>query len=125
VTAISAHRGGSEHAREGTYEAYRSALETGAEYVEFDIRRTADGTLVSFHPPRAFRQGVTAVSYDRLCRLAGYPVPRMTEVLPMLAGRTAAHLDLKQAECAEEMVRIAAGILGPAGSPLVRRAGLR
>jgi len=28
-TAISAHRGGGEHAREGTYEAYRSALETG------------------------------------------------------------------------------------------------
>jgi glycerophosphoryl diester phosphodiesterase len=44
VTAISAHRGGSEHAPEGTYEAYRTALATGAEYVEFDIR-----------PPLVFR----------------------------------------------------------------------
>jgi glycerophosphoryl diester phosphodiesterase len=115
VTAISAHRGGSENAPEGTYEAYRSALATGADCVEFDIRRTADGTLVSCHPARVARQGVAAVSYDRLCRLAGHRVPRMTEVLPMLAGRAAAHLDLKQADCAEEIVRMAAGILGPAG----------
>jgi glycerophosphoryl diester phosphodiesterase len=115
VTAISAHRGGSEHAPEGTYEAYRSALATGAEYIEFDIRRTADGTLVSCHRARVSRQAVAAVSYDRLCRLAGYRVPRMTEVLPMLAGRAATHLDLKQADCAEEIVRLAAGIFGPDG----------
>jgi glycerophosphoryl diester phosphodiesterase len=115
VTAISAHRGGSEHGREGTYEAYRSALETGAEYVEFDIRRTADGTLISCHPARVSRQAVPAVSYDRLCRLARYRVPRITEVLPMLAGRAAAHLDLKQAECAEEVVELGAGIVGPTG----------
>ena len=112
MTAISAHQGGSEHAPEGTYDAYRSALEIGAEYVEFDIRRTADGTLVSCHPARAARQDVAAVSYDRLCRLVGHQVPRMTEVLPMLAGRAAAHLDLKQADCAEDLVRLAAGILG-------------
>ena len=115
VTAISAHRGGGEHGPEGTYEAYRRALATGAEYVEFDIRRTVDGTLVSCHRARVSRQAVTAVSYDRLCRLAGYRVPQMTEVLPMLAGRAAAHLDLKQADCAEEVVELAAGALGPAG----------
>ena len=113
VTAISAHRGGSEHGREGTYEAYRSALDTGAEYVEFDIRRTADGTLVSCHPARVSRRAVAAVSYDQLCRLAGYRVPRMTEVLPSLAGRAAAHLDLKQADCAEEVVELGARVLGP------------
>jgi glycerophosphoryl diester phosphodiesterase len=123
VTAISAHRGGSEQAPEGTYEAYRNALATGAEYVEFDIRRTADGTLVSCHPARARHQQVTAVSYDRLCRLVGYQVPRMTEVLPTLAGRAAAHLDLKQADCAEEIVRIAAGILGPANLLVTTRDG--
>jgi glycerophosphoryl diester phosphodiesterase len=115
VTAVSAHRGGSEHAPEGTYEAYRSALEIGAGYVEFDIRRTSDGALVSCHPARVSRQAVAAVSYDRLCRLAGYRVPRMTEALPMLAGRASAHLDLKQADCAGEVVEMASGILGPGG----------
>lgn len=114
MTAISAHRGGGERAPEGTYDAYRSALEIGAEYLEFDIRRTADGPLVSCHPARVARQDVAALDYDRLCRLVGYQVPRMTKVLPMLAGRAVAHLDLKQTDCAEDLVRLAAGILGPA-----------
>ena len=115
MTAVSAHRGGSEHAPEGTYEAYRSALEIGAGYVEFDIRRTADGTLVSCHSARVSRQAVAAVSYDRLCHLAGYRVPRMTEALPLLAGRASAHLDLKQADCAGQVIEMASGILGPGG----------
>jgi len=114
VTAISAHRGGGEFAPAGSYEAYRSAVAAGAEYVEFDVRRTADGTLVACHPARVARvRAVTGLSYPRLCRLAGYQVPRMTEVLPTLAGRAAAHLDIKQADCAEETVAMAAGLLGP------------
>src|SRR5215831_3042339 len=73
VPAISAHRGGGENAREGTYEAYSSALTAGAEYAEFDVRRTADGTLVVFHRTRAGRgRAVAGLSYARLCYLAGY-----------------------------------------------------
>ncbi len=49
--AISAHG-----PQAGTIEAYASAVETGAEYVEFDIRRTADGELAAFHDDRT-RQG--------------------------------------------------------------------
>ena len=126
TTAISAHRGGSEFAKADSYEAYRSALEAGAEYVEFDVRRTADGTLVSCHAARPARgRAVTALSYSRLCRLAGYQVPRMTEVLPGLAGRAVAHLDIKQPDCAEEVVTAAAGILGPTGLLVTMEAGPR
>jgi glycerophosphoryl diester phosphodiesterase len=115
TVAISAHRGGSEFAPAGSYAAYRSAVDAGAEYIEFDVRRTADGTLVSCHPARTARgRAVAALSYPRLCRLAGFQVPRLAEVLPMLAGRAAAHLDIKQPDCAEEVVGLAAGILGPA-----------
>ena len=45
--AVSAHG-----PRAGTIESYAHALKTGAEYVEFDIRRTADGELTAFHDPR-------------------------------------------------------------------------
>lgn len=126
TTAISAHRGGSEFAMAGSYEAYRSALEAGAEYVEFDVRRTADGTLVSCHPARLARgRAVTAVSYPQLCRLAGYQVPRLTDALPMLAGRAAGHLDIKQPDRAAEIVTAAADILGPAGLLVTMEAGPR
>ena len=83
MAAISAHG-----PRTGTIEAYARALETSAEYVEFDIRRTADGELAAFHDPRT-RQGevLAAISYSRLCELAGYPVPRVADVMTLIAGR--------------------------------------
>ena len=69
--AVSAHG-----PRAGTIDAYMHALETGAEYVEFDIRQTADGELAAFHDART-RQGdvLSAISYARLCDVAGYEVP--------------------------------------------------
>lgn len=125
ATAISAHRGGTEFAKADSYEAYGGALEAGTQYVEFDVRRTADGTLVSCHPARVRGRAVCAVSYPQLCRLAGYQVPRLTDALPMLAGRAVAHLDIKQADRAEDIVTAAAGILGPDGLLVTLEAGSR
>lgn len=47
--AVMAHRGLSELAPEETDPAYRLALELGADYLEADIQRTADGVLVCIH----------------------------------------------------------------------------
>ena len=114
--AISAHRGGGDTARSETYEAYRSALQAGAEYVEFDVRRTRDGTLVAFHPARlGWGRAVAAVSYAKLCDLAGYEVPRVAELMQLLAGRAVGHVDLKETSCADVAVRHAVEALGPAG----------
>lgn len=122
--AISAHRGGSEYVPGGTYRAYRGALAAGAEYVEVDVRRTADGVLVACHRPRAgWGRAIGSLSYARLCELAGDEVPRIAEVLPMLAGRAIAHLDLKEAGCAAEAVQQAAEVLGPAGVIATTRDG--
>ena len=116
LPAISAHRGGSDYARGGTYEAYRGALAAGAEYVEFDVRRTSDGALVVFHRARAgWGRAVAAMSYARLCGLAGYQVPRMAEVMRLLAGRAVGHLDVKEPGRAAVIVARALEVLGPDG----------
>lgn len=44
-----AHRGGLEFAPENTVEAFRSAVDLGADLLETDVHVTADGVLVSFH----------------------------------------------------------------------------
>jgi glycerophosphoryl diester phosphodiesterase len=44
-----AHRGASAYAPEHTLEAYRLALEQGADYVEQDLTLTSDGVLVCLH----------------------------------------------------------------------------
>lgn len=46
-----AHRGASAYAPEHTLQAYRLALEQGAEYVEQDISLTKDGVLICSHDP--------------------------------------------------------------------------
>ena len=109
MAAISAHG-----PRTGTIEVYANALETGAEYVEFDIRRTADGELAAFHDART-SQGdpLAAISYSRLCELAGYPVPRAAEVMATIAGKATAHLDLKDTGGEDKVVEMALDILGP------------
>jgi glycerophosphoryl diester phosphodiesterase len=109
--AVSAHG-----PRAGTIESYAHALKTGAEYVEFDIRRTADGELAAFHDPRT-RQGeeLATISYARLCELAGYEVPRVADVMALIAGKAIGHLDLKDTGGEERVVEMALDRLGPGG----------
>src|SRR5215470_19197297 len=48
VVAIS-HRGEHLHHPENTMPAYRAAVEAGADFIETDVRTTADGKLVIMH----------------------------------------------------------------------------
>jgi glycerophosphoryl diester phosphodiesterase len=48
---ILAHRGGTGSWRENTTEAFSKALSLGADGVELDVRRTADGRIVVHHDP--------------------------------------------------------------------------
>ena len=49
MTAIWAHRGASAYAPENTIPAFKLAIEQGADGIEFDVQRTADGHLVVIH----------------------------------------------------------------------------
>jgi glycerophosphoryl diester phosphodiesterase len=51
MTSIIAHRGASRACPENTLAAFRTAVDLGADGVELDIRRTADGQLVVHHDP--------------------------------------------------------------------------
>jgi glycerophosphoryl diester phosphodiesterase len=67
VTLVIAHRGASAAYRENTVDAFRAARRLGADMVELDVRRTADGVLVVHHDAR-FPDGpaiVTTAMADR------------------------------------------------------------
>lgn len=49
MTSIWAHRGASAVAPENTMSAFRRAVELGADGIELDVQRTADGKLVVIH----------------------------------------------------------------------------
>src|SRR4051812_46337033 len=49
MVRVIAHRGASAAAPENTIEAFRLARELGADWVELDARRTADGQVIVHH----------------------------------------------------------------------------
>ena len=51
---VIAHRGASATFAENTIEAFRGAAEQGADWVELDVRRTADHSLVVHHDARLY-----------------------------------------------------------------------
>lgn len=70
------HRGASAAAPENTLEAYSLARAQGADGVEIDVRRSADGVLVLHHDPD--------LADGR--RIAGTPAAELPESVPTLAA---------------------------------------
>ncbi|MFF7853118.1 glycerophosphodiester phosphodiesterase family protein [Streptomyces sp. NPDC007904] len=115
--AVSAHQGGSERAAPATWEAYEDALASGAEYVEFDVRRTADGVFVVHHDARVGGTGpaLRTLTHAELNERAGYPVPVVDDVMELVAGRLVGHFDLKEPGHERELLDRATALLGADG----------
>ena len=82
-TAVIAHRGASRAERENTLAAFRRAGEMGADAVELDVRRTADGVLVVHHNPGLDDGRVIATMQHG--ELPAH-VPTLTDALDACAG---------------------------------------
>src|SRR5262245_7127095 len=54
-TLVIAHRGGAHLRPENTLEAFRHAAAIGADVLEMDVQRTADGAIVCMHDPTVDR----------------------------------------------------------------------
>ncbi len=106
---VVAHRG--YHAPDGPHEnslgAFRAAVDVGADVLELDIRRTADGVLVVFHDPElADGRKLEDLTYAELPRLPdGQHIPRLSEVADLARG-TGARLaaELKEAGYERQVV---------------------
>ncbi|MCC7493825.1 MAG: hypothetical protein IT204_15830 [Fimbriimonadaceae bacterium] len=124
---VVAHRGNSAHAPENTLAAIDEAFRAGADVVEIDLRRTADGHLVLFHDntlertaggqgkpedhPLAELQQLDAGTW-KSDRYRGERIPTFVAALDRLPPQGQYLLDLK-----------ATG-LGPLIAPLLRERGL-
>jgi glycerophosphoryl diester phosphodiesterase len=105
-----AHRGASRIAPQNTLAAFEKALELGADGIEFDVRRSADGVPVVIHDSTvdATTDGtgrVDAMELAQLKRLdagssfdsafAGERIPTLAEVLKTLGGKLFLNIELK------------------------------
>ena len=103
---ISAHRGGLVVDGVPAVERYRRAIELGVDFVEFDVRKTRDGTTVIYHDDRtASGRDVPGLNYRELAEELGPEAMTFDELLDVAAGRVGLHLDLKETGYEAEVVR--------------------
>lgn len=110
---VIAHRGQHDRAPENTLEAIEAAIQTGADYVELDVRSCRDGALVLMHDATVDRTteghgAVRALSLAEIQRLrvrapessewSACRVPTFDEALRVMRGRIRLYLDFKGGE---------------------------
>ena len=109
--AIIAHRGASALVKfENTLEAFEKAIEIGADAMEFDVRRTADGVLVSFHDEAVEGRKIADLKLEELQAIAGargFAVPRLEEIFRLAKGRILLDIELKEPGYENEVLGLA------------------
>lgn len=83
---VLAHRGASRRHRENTLEAFAGARAEGADGVELDVHRSADGALVVHHDAAVEGFGVLAEHPLERIRADVPHVPTLPEVLDVCSG---------------------------------------
>jgi glycerophosphoryl diester phosphodiesterase len=93
---VAAHRGVASGAAENTIEAFRNAIDVGADMIEFDVRRTRDGELIAFHDASVGGVPVRDLTRDGIEAATGVRPPLLAEVLRTCAGRIRLDVELKE-----------------------------
>lgn len=96
--SVYAHRGGMLRAPENTAAAFKTAFSDGADAVECDIRRTADGQFVAFHDAcagrvcgRNWKISKTSWPHLKSLRVLGKePIPHLDDILNLMILRPTA-----------------------------------
>jgi glycerophosphoryl diester phosphodiesterase len=89
VTVICAHRGASAHLPDNSLEAFQAAIDLGADAIEADLRRTADGRLVLEHD---------------LMPTYSPALPLLAELVRVAHGRVRLDIELKEAGYEREVL---------------------
>jgi glycerophosphoryl diester phosphodiesterase len=100
---VLAHRGGIENARENTMRSFDDAIAIGADYIETDVRHSADGVAFLFHDPALPRactpyhgRAIRSLTAAQLAvvRCGGQPIPRLGQLVARLRQPDAAGISV-------------------------------
>ena len=108
------HRGAAGHGPENTLAAIQKGIALGVDFVEIDVRRTADGVLVVLHDETVNRttNGKGRVDHLSLQEVKkfnagnGEHIPTLKEVLKVAAGEAGLMLELKVKGVAQQTVEV-------------------
>jgi glycerophosphoryl diester phosphodiesterase len=104
-----AHRGVHDVFTENTLDAFQRAVDLGFHAVELDVHVTADGVCVVNHDESVVTPKVTLSirgTYYETLHASAPLVPRLDQVLQLLAGRAHAYVELKSRGVEAELCRV-------------------
>lgn len=97
--ALIGHRGFGKNAddrpRENTAESFRAAVDAGVDWIELDVRRTADDELVVLHDP-AWSDGALVVEHTAAELGTGYGILTLAEALEVIPTTVGVDIEVKQ-----------------------------
>lgn len=109
------HRGTRFDFDENTIESFEIALKSGAEFIEFDVRKLKDNNLIVFHDSSLLR----TTRHIGLIKNLTYPeikdlrtnkrkrsIPLLSEVFKILKGKTKFLIDLKDEAIYKEVINL-------------------
>ncbi len=100
-----AHRGDHTHAEENTLAAFAAAMESGADGIELDVRRSRDGIPLVFHDAELEGQPLAALPWAEI-RARKPTIPTLEEVLLEVGGKIALDIELKEAGYEEQVLTL-------------------
>ncbi len=107
---VIAHRGDASQAPENTLAAFTAALESGADQIELDVRRSQDGVLLVYHDPDLEGEPLATLTWAEI--QARQPaIPTLEATLLHLRGKISLDLELKEAGYEEEVLALIGDIL--------------
>ncbi len=107
------HRGTRVNSDENTIEAFKKALEFGANYVEFDVRKTKDGKVVILHDSKLDRTTngsglIKNLDYNGVLKYRtknhNFKIPLLSETLKGLIGRIKFMIELKEDDLKDTII---------------------
>jgi glycerophosphoryl diester phosphodiesterase len=123
---VTAHRGSSLRAPENTLSAIEPAIADGADFIEIDVRQTADGALVLLHDRdlrrvAGDRRAIWDVTLDEARALdvggwfgpefVGERIPTLAEAVEAARGRAQLYLEIKPSPQTPDLARAVVELL--------------
>jgi glycerophosphoryl diester phosphodiesterase len=110
---IIGHRGHPFKFHENTLKSFNSAINHGADFIEFDVRRTADGVLIAFHDPSIRTDGkdlpIAALTLEKLQQIASeysFQVARIDEIFSEFSRYCGFDIELKTEGCEVDVLSL-------------------
>ncbi len=105
---IGGHRGSPKKQKENTILSFVQAIEDGADFIEFDVRRARDGNLVIHHDAEISGIALRTLKLSEINEIAiekGYEVPILEDVLIHCVNRIMLDVEIKEPDITGEAVK--------------------